>query len=407
MIFLTDGLPTAGETRETAIADDARKANAGRTRIFSFGVGYDVNARLLDRLSSGNGGTSEYVTPDEDIEAHVGRFYAKMTSPVLSGLSVAMSGTDVNRTYPRDLPDLFEGGQLVLVGRYREPGRTTLKITGKVGSENSSYEFPVELAGFERSSPFDFVEKLWAVRRVGFLIDQIDLHGPSKELSDELLALSTKYGILTPYTSFLADERVQLHALAENEMLTRDNLMALAQVDGASGVVQRAVKGQYQNADRFDQAQFGARQEMAKANMGGRAGAPAAAKPGKVGGGGLGGQGRGAAMATAPRSSRDFMARNRAPIGGSDQADAKPDDPAANLRQVGNRAFFKKGDRWIDTTVKPEDEAKAIVVEQFSPEYFELARNQPAERNQYLTFEEPVTVELGGKVYRIERPKAK
>ena len=199
-----------------AIAENCRQANSRRARLFSFGVGFDVNARLLDRLSGGNSGTSEYVKPDEDIETHVGRFYAKMTSPVLSDIRVELAGTDVNRTYPRDLPDLFEGGQIVWVGRYRQSGRTTLRLTGKVGGERRSFEFPAELADSDRGSTYDFVERLWAMRRVGYLIDQIDLHGQNKELIDELVSLSTRYGILTPYTSFLADERVPLHAAMQN-----------------------------------------------------------------------------------------------------------------------------------------------------------------------------------------------
>lgn len=81
VLFMTDGLPTAGETRELTIAENCRSGNAGRSRIFSFGVGFDVNARLLDRLSGGNSGTSEYVKPDEDIETHVASFYSKMTRP--------------------------------------------------------------------------------------------------------------------------------------------------------------------------------------------------------------------------------------------------------------------------------------------------------------------------------------
>ena len=142
VLFLTDGLPTAGETRELAIADNCRQANARRARIFCFGVGYDVNARLLDRLSGGNSGTSEYVKPDEDIETHVGRFYAKMTSPVLADIHLELAGIDINRTYPRDVPDLFEGGQIVWAGRYRQSGRTTIRVSGKVGGERRSTRVP-------------------------------------------------------------------------------------------------------------------------------------------------------------------------------------------------------------------------------------------------------------------------
>ena len=187
---------------------NCRQANERRARVFCFGVGYDVNARLLDRLSGGNSGTSEYVKPDEDIETHVGRFYSKMTSPVLADIRIELAGIDVNRTYPRDLPDLFEGGQIVVgrplsaVGQDHDPDRGQ----GRRRAPHASSS-PPSWPGSTGDGSYDFVERLWAVRRVGDLIDQIDLHGQNKELVDELVALSTKYGILTPYTSFLADER--------------------------------------------------------------------------------------------------------------------------------------------------------------------------------------------------------
>ena len=161
--------PTAGETRELSIAENCRSANSRRARVFCFGVGYDVNARLLDRLSGGNSGTSEYVKPDEDIESHVAAFYSKMTRPALSDIRVELTGVDVNRTYPRDLPDLFEGGQIVWAGRYRQSGRTTIRVTGKVAGDRRTLEFPAELAGSSSGSTYDFVERLWAVRRLGVL----------------------------------------------------------------------------------------------------------------------------------------------------------------------------------------------------------------------------------------------
>ena len=257
VLFLTDGLPTAGETNEMAIAENCRKANDRRARIFVFGVGYDVNARLLDRLSGGNSGTSTYVKPDEDIETQVGRFYAKLTSPVLADIRLEFDSSDVNRVYPRDLPDLFDGGQLIVAGRYRDSGRTTLRLSGRVGDERRRFEFPVDLAPAGGGSSYDFVERLWAVRRVGFIIDQVDLHGKSKELIDELVALSTRYGILTPYTSFLADETVPLHARAANADRAGLSLRELDAVSGAGGVGQRAVKQEYFNSSQGGLSTFG------------------------------------------------------------------------------------------------------------------------------------------------------
>jgi Ca-activated chloride channel family protein len=400
VLFLTDGLPTAGETRELSIAENCRHANARRARVFCFGVGYDVNARLLDRLSGANSGTSEYVKPDEDIESHVGRFYSKMTSPVLSDLRLELAGIDINRTYPRDLPDLFEGGQIVWAGRYRQSGKTTIRIAGKVGGERRNLEFPAELASAYQGTSHDFIERLWVVRRLGDLIDQIDLHGQNKELVDELVALSTKYGILTPYTSFLADERTQLHASLDNAAQAGRNLVALNQVDGQLGVVQRDFKQAYMKAARAPspaaQAPALARAEPRGMSSGALGGATVAARPGLP----------------SQSHSRGTMAMGG--MGGAmgyggarvaEQLGEAQQSRAAKVRQIGSKTFYWKNKRWVDSEVKPEEDAKAIVVNQLSDEYFQLARTQKAEYNQYMSQAEPVTVKLDGKVYHVEPAK--
>ncbi|WP_435009492.1 VIT domain-containing protein [Tundrisphaera lichenicola] len=387
VIFLTDGLPTAGETSELKIAENGKASNKSHARIFAFGVGFDVNARLLDRLSGGNGGTSEYVRPDEDIEAHVGAFYSKITRPALASIAVEFTGTDVNRTYPRDIPDLFEGGQLVWVGRYRKSGPSTVRLSGKVGADRQSFEFPTELAGPRSSTGYDFVEKLWAVRRVGFIIDQIDLNGPNKELTDELVALSTKYGLLTPYTSFLADERVNLHASAENNRRATLSLDALQVVQGQAGTSQRAMKQLYNKAESFEEAKYA--YSAVPASPGSAGGMPALGRGMAGMMGGIGGRSAGGAMP-------GMMGPGSAPA-----------QPAQNVRNLGAKTFYRKSDRWVDAEVKPEEDEKAIVLEQFSEEFFKVVRNQSPAQNQYFTFEEPVTVAIEGRVYRIDPPRSK
>jgi Ca-activated chloride channel family protein len=378
VLFMTDGLPTAGEQRETAIADNCRGSNKNHARIFVFGVGFDVNARLLDRISGTNAGTSEYVRPDEDIESHVARFYAKLTSPALTGIQIELAHTDINRTYPRDIPDLFEGGQLVWVGRYRQPGQSVVRLTGKVGGERRTFEFPTQLAGSDRGPSYDFVERIWVTRRIGFIIDQIDLNGKNKELIDELVALSTKHGILTPYTSFLADERVQLHRLSDNSRRAGDELTQLSEVSGGTGVAQRAMKGGLLSADKNKESEEVRLRVAAKA-------APAQA-------------GAGFGSSKAAESFRFQGGRLGALYKNTEGKDAI----AMTVRNVGTKTFFLKGNRWVDAELKEEDEAKAEKIEQFSDRYFELARSQSASQNQYLTFEEATIVSIDGKVYQIE-----
>jgi Ca-activated chloride channel family protein len=90
---------------------------------------------------------------------------------------------------------------------------------------------------------------LWATRRIGEIIDDLDLHGRNQELIEELVGLSQRYGILTPYTSFLADDNVRLSAVRENAasaMRFADTQLSV--VSGAGGVEQRVMKQQLQNA---------------------------------------------------------------------------------------------------------------------------------------------------------------
>ncbi len=410
ILFLTDGLPTSGETQELKIADNCRHANARRARLFCFGVGFDVNARLLDRISGGNSGTSEYVKPDEDIETHVGRFYAKMTSPALTDLHVQLTGIDINRTYPGDLPDLFDGGQIVWVGRYRQSGTTTIRMTGKVGGERRSFEFPAELQDSSRGSAHEFVARIWATRRVGYLIDQIDMSGQNKELIDELVSLSTRYGILTPYTAFLADERVPLHAALQNSDRTRQSLDALKSVSGGFGVAQREAKQYYMRAEKAADSMSidPARNEPMFRSYGKMAGGMA----------GMGGQmaqsptpmqtGGAAGRPSASRAANP--AQHNVPLvvgtqGGGMQsflAEGEGQSSQSKLRQVGSKTFYFKQNRWVDSTVQPDEDAKARRIRQFSDDFFNLARSQSAELNQYLTFTDPVTIKLAGTVYRID-----
>ncbi len=254
VIFLTDGLPTAGETNEMKIVADSKEWNKVHARIFTFGVGYDVNGRLLDKLVRENFGQSEYVRPNEDIEDRVSKLYSRIESPVLTGVRLdfayddvpAEEGRPVNRVYPKDSFDLFAGEQLVVVGRYRKPGTVKVIVEGTLGDSKQKFDFPATLVDKSNDESFGFVEKLWAVRRVGEILDELDFHGKNDELVKELVDLATKHGILTPYTSFMADERTSVHDMASNASRAAERLSALSQSSGAGGFVQRDLKATFQ-----------------------------------------------------------------------------------------------------------------------------------------------------------------
>jgi len=203
VIFLTDGRPTTGECNITRIIENTQRRNRTNTKIFSFGVGYNVNTTLLDKIALDNKGTSDYVRPCENIETVVTNFYKKIANPVLTDLLLQASGTHIKEIFPINLPDLFHGSQLLVLGRYTNGGNVTLALSGKQNAVEKEYLFTTEFT--KNNTSDDFLPRLWAARKIAFLIDNIVLEGRSKETVEEIIRLSKKYGIITEYTSFLID----------------------------------------------------------------------------------------------------------------------------------------------------------------------------------------------------------
>ncbi|MDL1896494.1 VWA domain-containing protein, partial [Anaerolineae bacterium CFX7] len=204
VIFLTDGLPTVDETNTDRILENVKQNARSNVRLFTFGVGDDVNTLLLDSLSERQRGASAYVRPGEDIEETVSGFYAKVSTPVLSDLKIDFGGIETYDVFPYPLPDLFAGTQLVIAGRYKNGGAATITLNGNVNNQSQQYAF--EDLSFTRAGGDNFIAPLWATRKIGYLLSQIRLHGENREAVDEIVALAIRYGIVTPYTSFLIQE---------------------------------------------------------------------------------------------------------------------------------------------------------------------------------------------------------
>jgi Ca-activated chloride channel family protein len=204
MIFLTDGLATEGVVETDRILHNIDDAAPDNVRIFAFGVGDDVNTILLDKMAREHRGASTYVRPGQRIDEEVSAFYAKVSTPLLSDISIDFAHIQVEDTYPYPLPDLFAGTQIVMVGQYRGDGEATITVRGTVNDQERTFEFGS--VRFEEDGGDTFIPRLWATRKVGYLLNQIRLHGESPELVEEIVDLSVRYGIMTPYTAFLVNE---------------------------------------------------------------------------------------------------------------------------------------------------------------------------------------------------------
>jgi Ca-activated chloride channel family protein len=359
VVFLTDGLPTTGETNEAKIVANARDHNKVRARIFSLGVGYDVNSRLLDKLARNGFGQSEYVRPDEDLEAHISKLYNRIGAPALTNLSISIDmegfsterGAVANRMYPKDAYDLFAGDQLVVVGRYKAGGAAKVVVSGEVEGAKQSFDFPAKLIDHSTDETYAFVEKLWAIRRVGEIIDQIDLQGPNQELTNELVALATKHGIVTQYTSFLADEQTDFRELAANRRNTEAALQQLEEKAGRWAFEQRAAKARLQYSTTAPAGGFAENLALQKISSDGL---------------NLGGQ---------------------------------PGSIVQTVQNVGSKTFFQRHGQWLDSTLTAELEQKVVKLDRGSDEFFNLIARHGKDVAKYLAIEGPVTVVLDGQAY--------
>ncbi|NQT39022.1 MAG: VWA domain-containing protein [Planctomycetes bacterium] len=312
-IFLTDGTPTAGELVPEKIVEEVEKANTSGSRIFVMGLGHDVNAHLLDKLAEMTDGSSEYVDPDEEIDAKVAGLYDRLSHPVLTGVEVAFGELRPHSVYPEKLPALFKGSEVMIAGRYREGGRHTFTVSGTLAGEPVEYSATAELPGKPNGTDNDFVAPLWAARKIGYLLQEIRLHGENAELIEEVVKLSKKFGIVTEYTTFIA--------LAGREMT--------------------------------DEAAIGfARAQMERANM----------------------QQAGQWAVNQARNDFDLQNRKVAGKAGNTYRDRRGRVVAnENIGQIGRQVFYLRDGQWVDG--QEAGDRKKRVVELFSEEYFDLMRN--------------------------------
>ncbi len=356
ILFLTDGLATEGETETRTILDNVNAAARSNIRLFAFGVGDDVDTTLLNSLTRDHRGASSYVRPTERIDEEVASLFNKIGSPVLTDLQLNVSGVMLDSVYPaQPLPDLFAGNQLTIVGRYRgSADNIDVTLTGKVGGETQTFTYS-NLQFRARAGGEPFIARLWATRRIGELLNTIRLNGENRELVDSIVNLSVRYGIITPYTSFLIDENDILSQSGRDQAANSltDTARSLSQQSSGSVAVGAA--------DAFGSMEAAAA-PMVMPTMAGTMAAN-----------GLGGEG-----------------------GAPGYAQAEPVNP---IQSVGDKTFLLQDGVWTDTTFDP-DTMETQKVAFLSDDYFALLDSKP-EIAQYLAVGDQVIVVLDGTAYQI------
>jgi Ca-activated chloride channel family protein len=374
VIFMTDGQPTIGAIKEDVILNSLKKKigdSKSKVRVFCFGIGTNVNTHLLDKITEETNAVSQYVLPEEDLEYKVSRFYAKISEPVLADLKLEVVGPErIRNIYPKNLPDLFKGDQIVVLGRY-EPGSTKGKVIlrGTIRGEKKSFKYDALFP--KENDKNQFIPRIWATRRVGYLLDEIRLRGEKKELKEEVARLARKYGIVTPYTSYLIIEDEKHHAVP----LARRSLGGFAPGTTAAPIAEESLAIERDAKLSYDSFKLEKSGDDAV---------------------------RGAASGSALKSASgiaDFRAARDIAYSGEGKGSGRL---MFENRIIDGKTFHLAGNLWIDDDARDDSDKTIHELKFASKEYFDFLEKHP-EVIPWLSLGPDVDVIHQGKVIRCRR----
>ena len=321
VLFVTDGEPTVGERDPETIAARVA-ASRGSRRIFSFGVGADLNVALVERLALEGRGTAQFVRPTESVERAVSIVASRLTSPVVTDLRVYADGVRLLKMQPQQPSDIFAGQDFVMLTRYDGRGATRLRFEGRTANGPVQWTSRVEFP--ESSHENSFIARLWATQRIGYLSAEKRRNGGSNEVDDEIKQLGEQYGIPTEFSSYLVVEPGMQPRRLGNSPAHLDALV----VTGVAG----AAAPPSANATRFEAARKAAEQRAAMS------------------------------------------------VSAVDEAAALSKDDKS-IRREGNRLFVLRDSVWTDTSLK--DSVHRVKVRAYSAAYFRILDLLPELREPF------------------------
>lgn len=365
VLFMTDGIPTIGETGEMAIREAVKAANRHNQRIFTFGVGTQINTPLLSRLADDSRATATYILPSEDVELKVVGVFRRLAGPLVESPEFSVTRPDgtpapgvVTDLVPSTLPDFFAGELQVVLGRFTTNEPVRLVVRGRRAG-GKAVETVVTLDPSKATADHSHVPRLWATRRIAVLTDALRDLGAAgspgaaqevspqdpraRELVDEIVRLSLRYGVMTEYTSFLAVESTQLTDAAGIRRRAESSFgRALNERSGAGAFSQEW------NSQRAREA--------------------------------------------------TVVERDQVLMEGTDLAQNRIE----GVRQVADKTFFRREGAWVDAEVVADGPVTDVAID--SPEFGELVdRLIASNRQSALALGENTIINESGRQYRIVR----
>ena len=161
------------------------------------------------------------------------RLFERISTPVLTDVVITFDGVEVEAVAPDEVRGIFVDAQTLVTGRYLAAGEAEIVVRGLAA--DGERELVFELTFPERSLRDPAVAQLWAQQRVADLLTEARIEGPNDALIEEIVAIATDFGIVTPYTSYLVEEPQLALAQDAAAAAVGENLR-FAPRDGAAAV---------------------------------------------------------------------------------------------------------------------------------------------------------------------------
>ena len=201
VVVLSDGMTQQSEQAELISLISNAPASI---RVFCVGIGNEVNRPLLKQLSEKAGGLAAFVSLQDDFRRQSQAFRRKLMRPVATNVRIQLNGVETYDVLPGELPDLFYGSPLRMIGRYKQGGVSQVSVSGEVMGKPFEQTIDVSLPQNSEDNPE--IERMWAYWRVQQMMEQLREHGNNPDKENEIVRLCEGYSIVSEYASFIVLE---------------------------------------------------------------------------------------------------------------------------------------------------------------------------------------------------------
>ncbi len=204
VVYIGDGVVTTGDCDPVAFAKRLRaRVGENNGAYHAVAPGSSFESVVMTAIATLGNGSWRSIEGADGPQAAACELLAEITRPALKDLQIAFDGFRAARVYPAQLPNLPDGMQQIILGRYlpeHKRQRGTITVTGQRDGKPVRFREKVSFDADERGN--SFIPRLWARQDLEWLLGQ----GRTPEAKADIIALSEEYQIITPYTSLLVLE---------------------------------------------------------------------------------------------------------------------------------------------------------------------------------------------------------